>query len=247
MEGLIGSLAPDTSGAKTHKWFCSAPQSNGFFTLAKVSGGVTCFFLPRTLPDGSYNRFFVQRLKDKAGNKSNASSDVEYSGTMTVRVGEEGHGLRIAEAVTRAHGDSTSAPYYFCTSQLQRSEDWKLLSRRNSLGGRSDLCARHHPRRPPHGDQECTQGTLDGGRRGRRADIAETRDDPAGGAGAFLNVHDGKHQPSSGRDRAWPCARTRLEDGPHQLQLLAGLHIFLTRTSDTRTALSVAEQGRTIA
>lgn len=84
-----------------HKWFCSVPQSDGFFTLAKVGGEVTCFFLPRTLPDGSYNRFFVQRLKDKAGNKSNASSEVEYAGTLAIRVGEEGHGLR--EILSHAH------------------------------------------------------------------------------------------------------------------------------------------------
>ena len=84
-----------------HKWFCSVPQSDGFFTLAKVSGGVTCFFLPRTLPDGSYNRFFVQRLKDKAGNKSNASSEVEYAGTLAIRVGEEGRGIR--EILSHAH------------------------------------------------------------------------------------------------------------------------------------------------
>lgn len=84
-----------------HKWFCSVPQSDGFFTLATVDGGVTCFFLPRTLPDGSYNRFFVQRLKDKAGNKSNASSEVEYAGTLAIRVGEEGHGIR--EILSHAH------------------------------------------------------------------------------------------------------------------------------------------------
>ena len=84
-----------------HKWFCSVPQSDGFFTLAKVNGGVTCFFLPRTLPDGSFNNFFVQRLKDKAGNKSNASSEVEYAGTMAIRVGEEGHGIR--EILSHAH------------------------------------------------------------------------------------------------------------------------------------------------
>jgi putative acyl-CoA dehydrogenase len=84
-----------------HKWFCSVPQSDGFFTLAKVNGEVTCFFLPRTLPDGSYNRFFVQRLKDKAGNKSNASSEVEYSGSMAIRVGEEGKGIR--EILSHAH------------------------------------------------------------------------------------------------------------------------------------------------
>jgi len=84
-----------------HKWFCSVPQSDGFFTLAKVDGGVTCFFLPRTLPDGSHNRFFVQRLKDKAGNKSNASSEVEYSDTLAIRVGAEGKGLR--EILSHAH------------------------------------------------------------------------------------------------------------------------------------------------
>lgn len=84
-----------------HKWFCSVPQSDGFFTLAKVDGEVTCFFLPRTLPDGSFNRFFVQRLKDKAGNQSNASSEVEFAGTMAIRVGEEGKGIR--EILSHAH------------------------------------------------------------------------------------------------------------------------------------------------
>lgn len=84
-----------------HKWFCSVPQSDGFFTLAKVDGGVTCFFLPRTLPDGEFNPFFVQRLKDKAGNKSNASSEIEYAGTMAIRVGEEGKGIR--EILSHSH------------------------------------------------------------------------------------------------------------------------------------------------
>jgi len=84
-----------------HKWFCSVPQSDGFFTLAKVGGGVTCFFLPRTLPDGTYNRFFVQRLKDKAGNRSNASSEVEFAGTLAIRVGEEGRGIR--EILSHSH------------------------------------------------------------------------------------------------------------------------------------------------
>ncbi|MGH8515856.1 MAG: acyl-CoA dehydrogenase family protein [Panacagrimonas sp.] len=84
-----------------HKWFCSVPQSDGFFTLAKVDGGVTCFFLPRTLPDGSFNRFFVQRLKDKAGNRSNASSEVEFAGTLAIRVGEEGRGIH--EILSHSH------------------------------------------------------------------------------------------------------------------------------------------------
>jgi putative acyl-CoA dehydrogenase len=84
-----------------HKWFCSVPQADGFFTLAKVGGAVTCFFLPRTLPDGGFNRFFVQRLKDKAGNRSNASSEVEYSGSLAIRVGDEGAGIR--EILSHAH------------------------------------------------------------------------------------------------------------------------------------------------
>ena len=84
-----------------HKWFCSVPVSDGFFTLAKVAGGVTCFFLPRTLPDGSFNRFFIQRLKDKCGNRSNASSEIEYAGSLAIRVGEEGRGIR--EILSHSH------------------------------------------------------------------------------------------------------------------------------------------------
>jgi putative acyl-CoA dehydrogenase len=84
-----------------HKWFCSVPQSDGFFTLAKVGHEVTCFFLPRTLPDGSFNPFFIQRLKDKCGNKSNASSEIEFAGTLAIRVGPEGGGLR--EILSHAH------------------------------------------------------------------------------------------------------------------------------------------------
>src|SRR5258708_24934662 len=64
-----------------HKWFCSAPMSDAFFTLARSEEGVTCFFVPRSLPDGSRNPFFIQRLKDKVGNRSNASSEIEYHGT----------------------------------------------------------------------------------------------------------------------------------------------------------------------
>ena len=84
-----------------HKWFCSVPVADGFFTLAQVRGRLTCFFLPRTLPDGSFNRFFIQRLKDKVGNRSNASSEVEYCGTLAIRVGEEGRGLH--EILSHSH------------------------------------------------------------------------------------------------------------------------------------------------
>ncbi|MDB1089195.1 acyl-CoA dehydrogenase family protein [Streptomyces sp. ACA25] len=78
-----------------HKWFCSAPMSDVFLVLAQAPGGLTCFLLPRVLPDGSRNSFRIQRLKDKLGNRSNASSEVEFDGTtLAWRVGEEGRGVR---------------------------------------------------------------------------------------------------------------------------------------------------------
>jgi putative acyl-CoA dehydrogenase len=76
-----------------HKWFTSAPMSDLFLTLAQAPGGLSCFLVPRVLPDGSRNAFFLQRLKDKLGNKSNASSEVEYDGAVGWLVGEEGRGV----------------------------------------------------------------------------------------------------------------------------------------------------------
>ncbi|MFE3945584.1 acyl-CoA dehydrogenase family protein [Streptomyces sp. NPDC059118] len=77
-----------------HKWFCSAPMSDGFLVLAQAPGGLTCLLLPRVLPDGTRNPFAIQRLKDKLGNRSNASAEVEFDGTWARRVGEEGLGVR---------------------------------------------------------------------------------------------------------------------------------------------------------
>jgi len=76
-----------------HKWFCSAPMSDAFLVLAQAPGGLSCFFLPRWTPDGEKNRFFIQRLKDKLGNRSNASSEVEFEGAWAHRIGEEGRGV----------------------------------------------------------------------------------------------------------------------------------------------------------
>ncbi|MFC7218437.1 acyl-CoA dehydrogenase family protein [Streptomyces polyrhachis] len=77
-----------------HKWFCSAPMSDAFLVLAQAPGGLTCFLLPRVLPDGDRNTFRIQRLKDKLGNRSNASSEVEFDGTtLAWRVGGEGRGV----------------------------------------------------------------------------------------------------------------------------------------------------------
>ncbi|MFK0213907.1 acyl-CoA dehydrogenase family protein [Streptomyces sp. NPDC090298] len=78
-----------------HKWFCSAPMSDAFLVLAQAPAGLTCFLVPRVLGDGSRNAFAIQRLKDKLGNRSNASAEVEFDGTTWARrVGEEGRGLR---------------------------------------------------------------------------------------------------------------------------------------------------------
>jgi len=76
-----------------HKWFCSAPMSDIFLVLAQVEEGLSCFLLPRILPDGSRNAFHIQRLKDKLGNHSNASSEIELHGAWARMVGEPGRGV----------------------------------------------------------------------------------------------------------------------------------------------------------
>ena len=77
-----------------HKWFCSAPMCDGFLTLAHTGAGLTCFFVPRWTPDGERNAIHVMRLKDKLGDRSNASSEIEYHGAFAERLGDEGRGVR---------------------------------------------------------------------------------------------------------------------------------------------------------
>ncbi len=76
-----------------HKWFMSAPMCDAFLVLAQAEGGLSCFFLPRFTPDGERNAIQIQRLKDKLGNRSNASSEVEFRGAWARMVGEEGRGV----------------------------------------------------------------------------------------------------------------------------------------------------------
>ncbi len=83
-----------------HKWFFSVPQSDVFLTLARTESGVSCFVVPGWLEDGSRNRLMLQRLKDKCGNKSNASSEVEFRGAVGRLLGEEGRGIRTIIQVT---------------------------------------------------------------------------------------------------------------------------------------------------
>ncbi|MCX2180486.1 acyl-CoA dehydrogenase family protein [Streptomyces sp. SKN60] len=84
---------PGTYALTGHKWFTSAPMSDVFLTLAQAPGGLSCFLVPRVLPDGSRNPIRLQRLKDKLGNRSNASSEIEYEGALGRLVGEEGRGV----------------------------------------------------------------------------------------------------------------------------------------------------------
>jgi putative acyl-CoA dehydrogenase len=91
-----------------HKWFCSAPMCDAFLILAQAEGGLSCFLLPRWTPDGERNRFHIQRLKEKLGNRSNASSEIELRGAWAVMVGEEGRGVAtIIEMVSHTRLDCT--------------------------------------------------------------------------------------------------------------------------------------------
>ncbi|MEU5429908.1 acyl-CoA dehydrogenase family protein [Streptomyces olivoreticuli] len=89
-----------------HKWFTSAPMSDVFLMLAQAPEGLTCFLLPRVLPDGTRNAMRLQRLKDKLGNRSNASAEIEYEGAVAWPVGEPGRGVRtIVEMVNMTRLD----------------------------------------------------------------------------------------------------------------------------------------------
>ncbi|MFQ5763630.1 MAG: acyl-CoA dehydrogenase family protein [Rhodospirillales bacterium] len=93
-----------------HKWFCSAPMSDAFVTLAYTEAGLSCFLVPRWRPDGTRNPFFIQRLKDKLGDRSNASSEIEYKQTWARLIGEDGHGVRtIIEMVHHTRLDTALA------------------------------------------------------------------------------------------------------------------------------------------
>ena len=99
----VGDGAYELTG---HKWFCSAPMSDAFLTLAYAEGGLSCFLVPRWRPDGERNAIEIQRLKDKLGDKANASAEIEYRGALAFRVGEEGRGVRtIVEMVNHTRLD----------------------------------------------------------------------------------------------------------------------------------------------
>jgi putative acyl-CoA dehydrogenase len=116
-----------------HKWFMSAPMCDAFLVLAQTSGGLSCFFLPRWRPDGTVNAIHIQRLKDKLGNKANASSEVEFHGAAAWLVGEEGRGVpQILEM-----GNMTRLDCALGTSGLMRqalSQALHHTAQRNAFG-----------------------------------------------------------------------------------------------------------------
>ena len=92
-EPIDGGRARGEYRITGHKWFCSAPMCDAFLVLAQAPGGLTCFLLPRWTPGGERNRFHIQRLKAKLGNRSNASSEIEFAGAWARRIGDEGRGV----------------------------------------------------------------------------------------------------------------------------------------------------------
>ena len=97
-----------------HKWFCSAPMSDAFLTLAYTDKGLSCFLAPRWTPSGERNAIEIMRLKDKLGDRANASSEIEYHGAYAVLIGEEGRGVRtIIEMVHHTRLDCILAPAAF--------------------------------------------------------------------------------------------------------------------------------------
>ncbi len=107
-----------------HKWFCSAPMSDGFLTLAQAPGGLTCFLVPRWL-EGERNTIHVMRLKEKLGNKANASSEIEYHDALAYRLGEEGKGVKtIIEMVHHTRLSTSVAPAGLMRGALAEAKWW---------------------------------------------------------------------------------------------------------------------------
>ena len=107
-----------------HKWFCSAPMSDGFLTLAQAPEGLTCFLVPRWL-EGARNSIRIQRLKDKLGNRSNASAEIEYDRALAHQIGEGGRGIQtIVEMVHHTRLDTAIAPAGLMRTALVEAHHW---------------------------------------------------------------------------------------------------------------------------
>ena len=108
-----------------HKWFCSAPMSDAFLTLAQTAEGLTCFLVPRWQPDGTRNAIQLMRLKDKLGNRANASAEIEYHGAWAELLGEPGRGVStIIEMVHHTRLDTAMAPAGLMRRALSEAAYW---------------------------------------------------------------------------------------------------------------------------
>lgn len=117
-----------------HKWFTSAPMNDVFLVLAQAPGGLSCFLVPRSLPSGERNRLDVVRLKDKLGNRSNASSELELEGTWAQRLGDEGRGVRtIIEMVAATRLDCVLGSASLMRKALAEAS-WHV-AHRSAFGG----------------------------------------------------------------------------------------------------------------
>jgi putative acyl-CoA dehydrogenase len=118
---------PDGEGWRLtgHKWFCSAPMSDAFLTLAQAPEGLTCFLVPRWTPVGERNAIRLMRLKDKLGNRANASAEIEYHGAFALALGEPGAGVRtIIEMVHHTRLDTALAPAGLMRAALSEALWW---------------------------------------------------------------------------------------------------------------------------
>ena len=129
------------------KWFCSAPMSDAFLVLAQAPAGLSCFFLPRVLPDGSRNGFHIERLKDKLGDRSNASSEIVLDGAVAQLVGEEGRGVRtIVEMVVHTRLDCVLGSAAGMRQAVeQATHHARTASRSEPLSPSSRSCATSSP------------------------------------------------------------------------------------------------------
>ncbi|MDN3521926.1 acyl-CoA dehydrogenase family protein [Halomonas ramblicola] len=116
-----------------HKWFCSAPMSDAFLTLARSDEGLTCFLVPRVAADGERNAIELQRLKDKCGNRANASAEIEYRGAWAEPIGPPGRGIAtILEMVQQTRLDAATAPVGMMRQALV--EAWQHVRERHAFG-----------------------------------------------------------------------------------------------------------------
>ncbi len=118
---------PDGDGYRLrgHKWFCSAPMCDAFLTLAQAEGGLTCFLVPRWTPDGQRNKMQIMRLKDKLGNRANASSEIEYHDAFAWRLSDEGKGVKtIVEMVHHTRLDTAIMPAALMRAALSEAHWW---------------------------------------------------------------------------------------------------------------------------